>query len=82
MPTSPPWPRQPVRKSDSSSGLGMCGMTVLCSCTSTFFSRSEGRGSLSSPSQASLHESEDGGEMVSRLPFANVTRDGWWNRAK
>lgn len=65
MPTSPPSPRQRVRKSDSNSGFGMCGMTVLCSCTSTFFSRSEGRGSLSSPSQASLHEGKDGGEMAS-----------------
>ena len=55
IPTRPPWSRQPDRKSDSSSGLGRLGITLLCSCTSTCFSRSEGKGRRSSPSQASLH---------------------------
>lgn len=56
IPTRPPWSRQPDRKSDSSSGFGRLGITLLCSCTSTCFSRSEGKGRRSSPSQASLHD--------------------------
>ncbi|KAA6419440.1 MAG: hypothetical protein FRX49_10538 [Trebouxia sp. A1-2] len=48
IPTSPPSSRHRVKKSDSSKGLGIC--------TNTFFSRSEGRGSVKSPNQASLHK--------------------------